>query len=86
MCTISALRVLIGNAFDYNMSKYQLYHLGHALEEARQGSESRIGDYSMKPGSTVLVMKKGLVLEVTNAKVNIPRILFTTIIIVASLG
>lgn len=70
MCTVSALCELIGKTFKYDMKNYQLYHLGKAVDEVRQGSENRIGDYSIKPGSTVVVMKKGLVLEVTNAKVS----------------
>ncbi len=70
MCTVSALRVLIGNAFSHNMRGHQLYHLGRPVNETLQGTEMCLKDYSIKPGSTLVVTKVGLVLNVTNAKVS----------------
>lgn len=69
MCTVSDLRVLIGNAVGHDMRNYQLYHLGCLVDEKKQGSEMQLKDYSIKPGSTLVLTKMGFVLNVTNAKV-----------------
>ena len=70
MCTVSELRMLIGKTLHHDMKNYQLYHLGCAVDEIRQGSETVLKDYSIKPGSVLVTMKKGLVLNVQNAMVS----------------
>ena len=69
MCTISELRILIGKTFGHDMSGCQLYHLGCPVDERRQGSEMRLKDYSMKPGSILAMTRMGQILNVTDAKV-----------------
>ena len=69
MCTVSKLWILVGEALGHDMREYQLYHLGCAVDEVKEGNESILKDYSIKPGSTLVTMKKGLELNVPNAKV-----------------
>ena len=74
MCTVSALQELIGKALSLNMDGYQLYNLGHPVDEkSGQGIEMQLKDYSIEPGSTLIITKKGLVLSVTDAKVSYLR-------------
>ncbi len=70
MSTISELRVLVGRTFGHHMSGCQLFYLGRPVDEIRQGSEMRLKDYSMKPGSILVMTKMGQVLDVTDAKVS----------------
>ncbi len=69
MSTLSELCLLVGRTFGHDMSGCQLFHLGRPVDEIRQGSEMRLKDYSMKPGSILAMTKMGQVLDVTDAKV-----------------
>ena len=69
MYTVSELREVIGESFGHDMSGCQLYHLGCPVDEKRQGSEMCLRDYSMKPGSILVMTRMGQILNVTDAKV-----------------
>ncbi len=69
MSTISELRVLVGKTFGHDMRGCQLFHLGRPVDKRQQRREMRLKDYSMKPGSVLVMTKIGQVLDVTDAKV-----------------
>lgn len=71
MYSVTSLRGLVESAVGHNLSEYQLHHQGKPVEESRHGRNMLLRDYGIKSGSTLIMTKMGLVLNVTNPKVSL---------------
>lgn len=58
-------------AIGHRMDEYQFHHQGHPVDETRHGRKMMLKDYSIKNGSTLVLTKIGLKLEVTNPTVKL---------------
>ena len=67
---MSGLRGLVEGAVGHSMDEYQFHHLGRPVDETRHGRQMVLKDYGIKNGSTLVLAKTGLKLDVTNPMVN----------------
>ena len=70
MYSVIALHVLVEKALGHGMAEFQLLYKGRPVDERRHGREMLLRDYSIKSGETLVIIKMGLVLDITNPKVS----------------